>query len=418
MRTVIRGGTLIDGTGRAPVENGNLLIDDNRIQRVDTARDGFSQEAVDRVIDASGQYIVPGIINCHDHLEDRRSYGPWQERITRPREIMLLSAVRAALVSLQEGITTVRDAGGFSSRYLKHALELGLILGPRFKTCIRPISQSGGHGVPLSVEADGPDEVRKTARKLLYAGADFIKCMASGSVAQATAKRRPGPQLSVPEMRAAFEEAHKVGRPTTVHAHLPEAIEAAIEAGVDAIEHGLFIDRPTADLMAKQGIYLVTTLGEPKVSAQEGREWRRPAIQVERAGSVTDAVLDNFRHAIEAGVKIAIGTDVMGQIVYEMKLMAECGMSPMDVIVSATRRGAEILNLEHEIGTLEAGKAADILILAHDPLQDLEAYSQVKLVIKDGKVIDPAALEQLVGEPLRGYLVDHGRLLAPREFPV
>jgi imidazolonepropionase-like amidohydrolase len=376
------------------------------------------EKSAETVLDATGKTVLPGLVNAHEHLDDRRTFGSFQERTTRPREILLLGAARSTLASLSEGFTTVRDCGGMGDNplFVRQAIELGLFVGPRVRTCIAPICQSGGYARPLSIPADGPDEVRKRARELLGRGADFIKCMASTGAAGA---REGGPlamQMSVPELAAAFDEAHRAGKRTTVHAHPPAAINAAIDAGVDAIEHGVLIDEPTAQRMATNRIFLVSTMSEILVSATEGLRYRRPRLQVERAKPLVDVAIAGMRRAIEAGVKVAVGLDVMGRGVHELQLLVQAGMTPMQALQAATRVGAELLGMEREIGSVEPDKFADLLIVDGDPLVDMCALGCIDTVVVGGRVLSGSAIRSLVGPQLPGYLVDHGRLLSPEEY--
>jgi len=263
--------------------------------------------------------------------------------------------------------------------------------------CGQPIAMTGGHGWELCIEADGEDEVRKAARQLLKRGADIIKIMASGGYVDPSKDLPTSPQMSEREMRAAFEEAEKAGKKTTVHAHPPAAIRASIAAGVGCIEHGALLDRKTAELMADKGVYLVPTLGESWEIAYRGKELGRPEWLIQKCLEHTTTMLDRFRPAVEVGVKMGVGTDVAGSMALEMELMHKGGMSTMDVIVAATRNGADLCDLADQTGTLEVGKLADVIVIDGNPLQNIQDVANVELVVKEGHLYRPAELASATG---------------------
>jgi imidazolonepropionase-like amidohydrolase len=198
-------------------------------------------------------------------------------------------------------------------------------------------------------------------------------------------------------MRAAFDEAKKAGKKTTVHAHPPAAIRAAMAAGVDCIEHAGLLDRETAELMADIGVYLVPTLGESWVIASRGLELGRPAWLVESSRGHLDSRMATFRKAVRAGIKMGVGTDVVGSMALEMELMQQGGMSAMDVIVAATRNGADLCDLLDQTGTLEVGKLADVIVIDGNPLVDMNDMANVELVFKAGTLHRPAELAAATG---------------------
>jgi imidazolonepropionase-like amidohydrolase len=280
---------------------------------------------------------------------------------------------------------------------MKKGVVEGMIVGPRIVTCGQPIAMTGGHGWDLCIEADGPDEVRKAARKLLKAGVDIIKAMASGGHVEQAKDQPWSSQLSEEEMRVAFEEAKKAGKKTTVHAHPPAAIKAAIAAGVDCIEHGALMDKETAELMAREGIYLVPTLGEGWEIAHRGVELGRPAWLIESCRQHLESRMKCYGLAVQAGVKMAVGTDVASSMALEMELMQKGGLGAMEVLVAATRNGAELCDLADETGTLEVGKLADVIVIDGNPLENMEDISKVDLVFKGGKMYRPADLAKATG---------------------
>lgn len=402
MLTVVKGGLLIDGSGHDPIPNAVVVVKGDTIEAVgptgefdSTVLEGRDNE----VIDADGKVILPGLINAHQHLDNRWGKGSFQERAAQPITWLLLRATRNALLDLQEGVTTVRDLASSqgTSLSMKKAIAEGMIVGPRVVTCGQPISMTGGHGWELCIEADGADEVRKAARTLLKAGADIIKVMASGGYVDPAKDLAWSPQMSEKEMRAAFYEAKKAGKKTTAHAHPPAAIKAAIAAGVDCIEHGALLDRETAELMAEEAIFLVPTLGESWEIADRGVELGRPAWLIELCQGKLESRLQTFELPVRAGVRMAVGTDVAGSMALEMELMQRGGLSAMEVLVAATRHGAELCGLADQIGTLEVGKSADLIVIDGNPLEDIREISKVGLVLKKGKMHRPTDLAKATG---------------------
>ena len=397
-KTVLHGGTLIDGTGATPIPNAALVIERGIITAVGTATDldeGGLEGA--QVLDVAGQTIMPGIIDCHQHLDNRRGAGTFQERATHPTAYSTARATRNCLLDLQEGVTTVRDFKHINQAHVKKAIEDGIILGPHVIEGGPPIIMTGGHGWEGGIQADGPDDIRHVARELIKQGTDVIKCMASGGFISKDGDKPWQPQLTIPEMRAAFDEAHKAGKMTTVHAHPPEAIRWAIEAGVDCIEHGALMDEPTAELMARKDIWLVPTLGESWATAQRGMEHSLPQWLIDLCLSKLEDRKRAFGYAVKAGVKMALGTDVMPSIAEEMVLMGEYGLSHMQVLVAATFHGAQLCGLGDKTGTLEIGKWADIVVVDGNPLEDLSVIARVKLVFKRGTLYRPELLAPATG---------------------
>jgi imidazolonepropionase-like amidohydrolase len=395
VRTVLRGGTLIDGTGSKPVARSVVVMEGDRITKVGKAGDfGADLARLGEVLDVTGKTVLPGLINGHEHLVNRWGAGTFQERAAQDTHYIILRAARNCLTSLQEGVTTVRDCSGRypTNLVVRQAVNEGMLIGPRVFTTGQAIAMTGGHADENAFVADGVDAVRKAARTLLRRGVDIIKCMASGGY---VTQGRDAPwtsQLSAEEMRVAFEEAHRAGRPTTVHAHPPQAIRFAMEAEVDCIEHAGLLDAATAELMAAKGIYLVPTLGESWVMAERGLELGRPKWLVEASKGHLDKRMDHFRHAVRAGIKCGAGTDVIGDLATEMTLMMQGGMTAMGVIESATRINAEILQRADEFGTVTAGKLADVIVIDGDPLADMNAIRKVSLVFKGGRLFRPEVL--------------------------
>jgi imidazolonepropionase-like amidohydrolase len=296
---------------------------------------------------------------------------------------------------LKSGVTFFRDMGGYEyiDIELKKSVNEGFIEGPEFLVSGKVLTMTGGHGYLMGRECDGVDEVRKAAREQLKAGADVIKIMATGGVM--TPGVEPGsPQLTKEEIQAAVEEAHKAGRKTAAHAQGTTGIKNAVMAGIDSVEHGIFLDDEVIEMMVEKGVYLVPTLVAPYFIIEYGEEGGIPAYVVEKSKRVMESHLESFRKAYKAGVKIAMGTDAgtpfnyHDKSAYELKLMVEAGMKPMDAIVSSTKVAAELLGIEKDYGTLEQGKVADFIVLKDNPLENIETLLQVERVYKKGKLVE------------------------------
>ncbi|HID15289.1 MAG TPA: amidohydrolase family protein [Candidatus Atribacteria bacterium] len=308
--------------------------------------------------------------------------------------IKLLKAAKFAYNFLKSGITTVRDMGGvnYLDISLRDAINKGIVEGPRYLVSGKNIVMTGGHGYFFGREADGPDEVRKAARENLKKGVDVLKFMATGGVL--TPGVEPGsPQLTYEELKAGISEGHKAGRKSAAHAQGNEGIKNAIRAGIDSIEHGIFLDDEAISMMLDSGTYLVPTLSAGYQIAELGEESGIPAYAVEKAKRVMDPYYKSFQMAYERGVKIALGTDAgtplnfHGPVTLEINLMTRLGMSNWDALCSATIYASELLGMSEKIGSIKKGKMADIVVFNKNPLNDSEEYSNPFIVIKDGKII-------------------------------
>lgn len=397
MGTLIRGGLLLDGTGGEPVPNGALLIEGGRIAFVGPVQAAGASNG-HKILDAEGDVIIPGLINLHDHLHRRMIRYPhpgWSYRLhskqieSEPDSFLVLQAARNQFIQLKSGVTTVRDVGCRSHMMidLRRAIEAGRLPGPRLLVAGNSISMTGGHGASHR-EVDGVDEVRKAAREQLRAGADFLKLMATGGILNFPDEDPGTIELSEDEMRAAVEEAHKVQRKVTAHAHAAEGIKNAIRAGVDCIEHGSFLDEEAIELFLARDVVLDPTLS----GIWRYTMYEREVGNVQLADVLMEHAIEpgrkNIQRAIKAGVTIGVGTDSAGIVAEEIELLAGLGMSAMDCLVAATKNSADALGLLGQIGTLEVGKVADIVVLGSDPLEDIRAFYDVKWVFKEGRLFE------------------------------
>ena len=405
---VITGATLIDGTGRDPVTNASVVIDDEgRISEIGRLT---RRPAGAEVIDVGGKTVMPGLIDSHVHLFiDIR---PMQDEATTPLTLKVFEAAANARATLDAGVTTVRDAGGAPMGF-KLALERGLIPGPRTRISVLFLSQTGGHGdstLPSGVRlsfgvpigsvpewpeniCDGPDEVCKAARRMLRAGADFIKMMTTGGV-MSPSDEPDATQFTREEITAMVHEARAHGKTCMSHAQGTQGIRNAVECGVESIEHGVYLDEATAAEMVRRGTFLVPTL--QAALAVLRREEENPGSvlpqSLRKVREVLEVHSNATRMAVDMGVRVAMGTDAgvgkHGSNPEELRLLTENGMTPMQAIVAATRTASECVQMAADIGTLEAGKLADLLVVDGDPLSDtsvLEDKSKLLVIMQGGR---------------------------------
>lgn len=352
------------------------------------------KEAPDKSINLDGMTVIPGIINAHVHITLEPVGDPFAALLKETRTKTALRALENLKKLLYSGVTFFRDMGapGFIDIEIKSCLKEGLITGPDFLVSGKVITMTGGHGYPIGRECDGADEVRKGAREQLKAGADIIKIMATGGIL--TPGVEPGSsQLTRQEMEAAVEEAQKAGKRAAAHAQGAAGIKDAILAGVNSIEHGIFLDDESVELMIRHNTYLVPTLAAPFLTIKHGREGGVPGYVIEKSKKIFDIHRKSFVKAREAGVKIAMGTDAgtpfnyHDQSALELQLMVQCGMPPLEAITASTKNSAALLGIEESCGTIEADKKADLIVLGGNPLEDMKRLSDIRRVYKNGEEV-------------------------------
>ena len=393
-KTVFHGGQVFDGTG-APLAGADVVMEDGRIVAVGPGLDG------DAGVDCAGMIVLPGLIDCHVHLAVTDISA--QRFQQTPFSVRFYEAIDNMAATLAAGVTTVRDAAG-ADLGMKTAVEKGLVPGPRMQISITMLSQTGGHGddwevcgahvpsffvpypgVPLPI-VDGPEEMRRRVRELVRAGADVIKIATSGGVLSSRDDPRHG-HFRDAELAVLAEEAAAAGRFVMAHAQATDGIKAAIRNGIRSIEHGIYLDDEAIGMMLDRGTYLVPTLVAPR-GVLEARERGIPVPQVmiDKTLMVMDTHAASIKAAIAAGVRIAMGTDSgvvpHGQNLRELDLMVDCGMSAADALVATTKTAAELMRLDEELGTLEPGKRADVVLVEGDALDGLSG--RVRRVWKDG----------------------------------
>ncbi|MBA2529800.1 MAG: amidohydrolase family protein [Euzebyales bacterium] len=384
MRTLLHGATLIDGTGAGP-GSADVVVEDGLIVDVGTGLDG------DEAVDCGGRWLLPGMIDCHTHV--MASSINIMTVINTPFSLQFYLAAQNLERTLMGGVTAVRDAGG-ADLGVKTAVERGLVRGPRMKISVTVLSQTGGHaddwmvcggtipflfvphpGRPDSV-CDGPEGVLRRVREVIRAGADVVKICTTGGVLSA----HDNPQASqfLPEeVAVVVAEAHATKLPVMAHAQGTDGIKNALRAGVESIEHGIYLDDEAIDLMLAAGTFLVPTLVAPMgvLDAPEGVAEN----SLRKAREVMEIHRESIRRAAEAGVRIAMGTDSgvipHGRNLSELVQMTSVGMSPMAAIEASTRVAAECLGMGDRLGTVEPGKEADLIAMGADPLADATLFA-------------------------------------------
>jgi imidazolonepropionase-like amidohydrolase len=392
MTTAFVNGRVFIGDGKV-LEHATVLVEGDRIVKVGKGKTTLPRGAAKIPLD--GGMLFPGFIDCHVHLCLDGSPDPMTTLIKEPVSITTLKAGRFAHKTLMSGVTMVRDLGGRDGidLCLRDAIRSGLTLGPRMLVSRQMVCMTGGHGWPIGREADGPDEVRKAAREQIRGGADLIKFMATGGVM--TPGVEPGAvQLTEEELRAGIEEAHKAGRRTATHAMGTEGILNALRAGIDSIEHGVYMNEEAISFMKKKGIPFVPTLSALFHIEKKGVEAGIPAYAVEKTRRVKPHHLNSIRMAREAGVMVAAGTDAgtpfneHGQNVGEMIFLMDQGYSPADALRAGTSMAAKVLGVEKDFGTVEEGKVADLVVVNGNPLEDMKVLlTSVAVVMQGGRVV-------------------------------
>lgn len=386
---VIEGARLIEGVAAEPVDGASIVVRGGVVEYAGPGHGAPTAPDDARRLDGRGLTVLPGLIDAHVHL--CLSSGPFDELRSETVASVAFKAARNAALTLRRGITSVRDVGGYRNVAIElaRAVEAGRVPGPRIVAAGQIICMTGGHGHFMGFEADGPDAVRHAARVQLKAGAHGVKLMASGGIAL-VGEHPTHPELGEEELAAAVAEAHNQGKWAAAHAHSTSGIKNALRAGADSIEHGTFLDAEAIALMRERDATLVPTFAiYHRMANAPAASGFAPELR-ELSREVFDRKVPLFLEAVRAGVRVATGTDngpplgLHGDLALELILLAEIGMPPMDVIRAATINAARLLRLDGLVGSLEPGKAADLVALRGDPLTDMRRIRDVAWVVKSG----------------------------------
>ncbi len=395
MALVVFANTLIDGTGRDPLQRGAVRIEQGKLVQVGP-RNTITISPGDQVLDAGDGVILPGLIDAHCHI-----FGMKKEHSKPAHLEPLVEIVARGLASANQwldlGVTTIRDLGTKRNLdlQLRDEIAAGRVRGPRIFGSGRPIAMTGGLRAETeekALQVNGANDARHAAREQLRAGVDLIKLFASAGIGGGEGKlvhESGWEQLTVEEMAAAVAEAHRAGRRVAAHAIGLQSIRNALAAGVDSIEHGTYMDEECVAQMKQRGTCFVPTLAVTQSLAEEGLALGyQPNIPARAQVAVTRG-RQSVAMAHAAGIPIATGTDpvICNTMLEECEALLKCGLTPMQVIQAATANGARVIGWEKKLGSLEPGKIADLIVLARNPLDDMRALAQVNWVVQDGKIV-------------------------------
>lgn len=399
--TVIHAGHLLAVPGNAPTSDQSILIRDGRIEAIEA---GFVTPEGATIVDLSDQFVLPGLIDSHVHLQGELSPEGRLLEVTLNSADLALDGARHARTTLMAGFTTVQDVGGEleASTGLRDAIRAGDVVGPRMRVSGPAVTPTGGHGdvngfstavmdaLTSRAACDGPADCRRVVRELVRAGVDVIKITGTGGVLSNTAAGVEQ-QFFDDELDSIVGAAHMMGRQVTAHSHGVTGINSFLEAGGDSIEHGTYLDRDSIRLFRSNNAYLIPTLlaGATVAEIASTADWMTPAVR-EKSLSVGPLMLEMARQAHEGGVMIAFGTDSgvsrHGINAREFELLVEAGLSEMEAIETATVNAATHLQMDADIGTIEVGKYADIIAVDSDPLENIAALMDVGFVMQGGTV--------------------------------
>ena len=406
--TVVRAGRLIDPDSASVLTDQEILIVESKVAAV-----GKQLRVPENAkwIDLSDKTVLPGLIDCHTHLVDgatAMNFDPFNV-LKKTAAQIVLGAVPNAEKTLLSGFTTVRDVGVFRALTdiaLRDAINRGDIVGPRMYVAGAYVTITGGAGamtgqapdvqLPWDLhygEANSPWEVRQKVRMLAHDGVDHIKVLSTGGVF--THGSSPiATEFTLEELRAAVEEAHAFGLRVEAHAHSAQGIKNAIRAGVASVEHATLIDDEGIRLAKQQGTYLDMDLYDVECIEEQGRQGTMPQDLLEHNRKIGEVNMQNFRKAVQAGVKMSFGTDLgicpYGASAKQFAFMVKYGMRPMQAIQAATSNAADLLGHSSEIGSIKPGKYADLVAVSGDPLTNINVLENVDFVMKEGKVYKQA----------------------------
>jgi len=380
-KTLVRGGLLVDGTGSPLIDKGVILIEGQRIIGVGKEEE-FRERADAYVLDCSDQTLLPGLIDCHNHLSLDPTLENYLYRMNDSIPELTLRATTTMAVDLRSGVTTSRCLGdkGFLDVECKKAVNSGLVPGPRLLVATRGVRAFHGHGF-VGYPFSGVEQIRTAVRENLAAGADVIKIFITGTLRDP--KGIPS-YFSKEEIQAAVDEAHRVGIPVATHCIGGIGFDWALETGIDVIEHGYFLTDREIDLFVKSDRWLVMT---PSIFFTDARIQTLPTHLIAVHLRQREEVAQRMRAAIKAGIKFAVGTDGMhGGLAQEIQYLVDFGATTSQALMAATYHAARVCRLEESIGTLQPGKYADITGVEGNPLKDIGALKKVKTLVSMGEI--------------------------------
>jgi imidazolonepropionase-like amidohydrolase len=385
---------VIDGVGNV-LERVDIEIEGEIFKSVTPSAEHASTDPANpqmqNVQDLSGYTVIPGLFDCHIHITADGSANPFALMQLESIAYQTLLAVKRGQGMIEAGITTTRDMGGkdYIEMTVKRAYAESMFPGPRLLVSGRVLTMTGGHGFFIGEEIDSPDEARKAARAQIKAGADCIKMMASGGVLTPNVDPQ-APSLTVEELQAGFDEAHKAGKLSASHAQATQGIKNAIVAGVRTIEHGIWLDDAAVAMLRERGTFLVPTLAAPKMIIKHGLSAGIPKYAVDKSERAAEAHLESAAKAHAAGVKVACGSDagtpfnLHADLFPELESLVEIGMSYMEAITAATSVSAEAMRLDDKLGRISVGYIADMVMFQADPLTEFSIIKTPSQVYKAG----------------------------------
>src|SRR6185295_15572874 len=391
----IRSVRVIDGTGQT-TERATVIIRGSTIAAIGSDRDLSPPRGTSK-IDGRGLTLLPGLIDCHVHLCLGAEPDVVDAIAKEPPALTLLKSSQAARLTLEAGFTTVRDVGSrdHSIFTLQRGIDEGLVPGPRIVAAGLVICMIGGHARFIGQEVEGAEQVRSVVRAQIAAGAAVIKVIASGGVL--TPGTSPDQaQMTVDELRAAVDESQQAGRKVAAHAHGSSGMKNAIQAGVHSIEHATLMDGAAATMMKQQGVFMVPTLSALATTAACRLGCGIPESALDKAKSMTKRHQVSFKHALRDGIQIAMGTDAgtpfnfHGENAQELERMVSFGMSPMQAILASTSAAARLIGIQDQVGTIEKGKLADLLLVEGNPLRRIDLLrdrNRIIGVMQAGKLV-------------------------------
>lgn len=377
---------IIDGKSNTLSENNYILLENNRIKHVGKLED-FGQAENMEILDFGEYYAMPGMLDCHTHLSIKPELGNQIEQLKMPAPKNILRSVSNLKVDFKTGVTTVRVMGeeNYIDIEIKNAINQGIINGPTILAAGIGLSSINGHGYGLT-SADGPEEIRKASRINFHNGADHLKIFVTGGVSSESSILNKS-SYSFEEIKMAVDEAEAAGKYVCAHAHGGKGIDMCIEAGVKSIEHGILLTSEQIEKMVKNNMWL--TITSSIIFSDKGvghGDRKNPKIR-EKLEKARNIARENYRRIVDSGIYFVLGTDSMhGCLLEEVKFISDLGVSNMEAIKTVTSKAAKACGL-NEVGVIEQGKVADLIILKKNPIENVEALGEIFLIIKDGKLI-------------------------------